>query len=197
MTGVSKTFPYRQIHILYILQRDFQLKIVLLWYVSWWRKDQYMEIQSALSKDFEKILCLHRNLWPHGKSEMCVVRNIKHYHQFLLIAEKLFWALPLASLGESSISDNVWLAFRHFWNWVFLSISRSTLNCSNAFYVYFETCSNKHQHWHQHQYWHRPWRHLHTSNKRPDKARQKAHNNLVPYILTLVHCIGYSPLAYL
>ena len=154
--------------------------------MSWWRKDQYMEIQSALSKDFEKILCLHRNLWPHGKREMYVVRNIKHYHQFLLIAEKLFWALPLASLGESSISDNEWLAFRHFWNRVFLSISRSTLNCSNAFCVYFETCSTKHQHWHQHQYWHRPRRHLHSSNKRPDKARQKAHNNLVPYILTLV-----------
>ena len=97
----------------------------------------------------------------------------------------------------SSSLPNERLAFRHFWNWVFLSISRSTLNCSNAFCVYFETCSNKHQHWHQHQYWHRPRRHLHTSNKRPDKARQKAHNNLVPYILTLVHCIGYSPLAYL
>ena len=115
-----------------------------------------MEIQSALSKDFEKILCLHRNLCPHGKSEMCVVRNIKHYHQFLLIAEKLFWALPLASLGESSISDNERLAFRHFWNRVFLGISRSALNCSNAFCVFFETCSNKHQHWHWHQYWYRP-----------------------------------------
>ena len=56
--------------------------------------------------------------------------------------------------------------FEHFQ--IYLELFKRKRNC-----VYFETCSNKHQHWHQHQYWHRPRRHLHTSNKRPDKARQK------------------------